>query len=95
MALNGEASQPPLKFGVAVVDLMTGMYAAQAVLAALFRRERTGKGRLIEMALYDCGVMVTGYYGLDAMLLGRDPARYGNATRPSCPTACSTPRTVR
>lgn len=79
MALNGEASQPPLKFGVAVVDLMTGMYAAQAVLAALFRRERTGKGRLIEMALYDCGIMVTGYYGLDAMLLGRDPERYGNA----------------
>lgn len=79
MALNGEASQPPLKFGVAVVDLMTGMYAAQAVLAALFRRERTGRGRLIEMALYDCGLMVTGYYGLDAMQLGRDPARYGNA----------------
>ncbi|WP_137921617.1 CoA transferase [Hydrogenophaga sp. 2FB] len=79
MALNGEADQAPLKFGVAVVDLMTGMYAAQAVLAALFRRERTGKGRLIEMALYDCGLMVTGYYGLDAMQLGHDPARYGNA----------------
>ncbi len=79
MALNGEAGQPPLKFGVAVVDMMTGMYAAQAVLAALFRRERTGRGRLIEMALYDCGIMVTGYYGLDAMLLGHDPARYGNA----------------
>lgn len=79
MALNGEASQPPLKFGVAVVDLMTGMYAAQAVLAALFQRGRTGRGRLIEMALYDCGLMVTGYYGLDAMQLGHDPARYGNA----------------
>lgn len=79
MALNGEASQPPLKFGVAVVDLMTGMYAAQAVLAALFQRSRTGRGRLIEMALYDCGLMVTGYYGLDAMQLGHDPARYGNA----------------
>ncbi|MDR6214203.1 CoA transferase [Paracidovorax wautersii] len=79
MALNGEASQPPLKFGVAVVDLVTGMYAAQAVLAALFRRTRTGKGRLIEMALYDCGLMVTGYYGLDAMQLGHDPERYGNA----------------
>lgn len=79
MALNGEATQPPLKFGVAVVDLMTGMYAAQAVLAALFRRERTGRGRLIEMALYDCGIMVTGYYGLDAMQLGHDPERYGNA----------------
>ena len=79
MALNGEANQPPLKVGVAVVDLMIGMYAAQAVLAALFRRTRTGKGRLIEMALYDCGLMITGYYGLDAMLLGHDPQRYGNA----------------
>ena len=79
MALNGEANTPPLKFGVAVVDLMTGMYAAQAVLAALYQRTRTGKGRHIEMALYDCGLMVTGYYGLDAMLLGHDPQRYGNA----------------
>ncbi|MDZ7892032.1 MAG: CoA transferase [Rhodoferax sp.] len=79
MALNGDAGMPPLKFGVAVVDMMTGMYAAQAVLAALFRRERTHKGQLIEMALYDCGVMVTGYYGLDALILGKDPARYGNA----------------
>lgn len=79
MAINGEADQDPLKFGVAVVDMMTGMYAAQAVLAALFRRERTGQGRHIEMSLYDCGLMVTGYYGLDAMLLGHDPKRYGNA----------------
>ena len=83
MALNGDAHMPPLKFGVAVVDMMTGMYAAQAVLAALFRRDRTPgptrQGQLIEMALYDCGLMVTGYYGLDALLLGKDPQRYGNA----------------
>lgn len=79
MALNGDADMPPLKFGVAVVDMMTGMYAAQAVLAALFQRERTRQGQLIEMALYDCGVMVTGYYGLDALILGKDPLRYGNA----------------
>ncbi|MFT4190413.1 MAG: CoA transferase [Comamonas sp.] len=79
MALNGAQDMPPLKFGVAVVDLMTGMYAAQAILAALFRRDRTGRGRLIEMALYDCGLMVTGYYGLDALKLGHDPERYGNA----------------
>lgn len=78
MALNGFAESGPLKFGVAVVDLMTGMYAAQAVLAALFNRERTGKGKLIEMALYDCGVMVTSYYGLDAMEMGSDPERHGN-----------------
>jgi len=79
MALNGDADMPPLKFGVAVVDLMTGMYAAQAVLAALLRRERQGRGQLIELALYDCGLSVTGYYGLEALQLGHDPARYGNA----------------
>ena len=79
MAMNGEADQPPLKFGVAVVDLMTGMYAAQAVLAALYEREKTGRGRHIEMALFDCGLMVTAYYGLEALLLGPDPPRYGNS----------------
>ncbi|GAB2730328.1 CaiB/BaiF CoA-transferase family protein [Melaminivora jejuensis] len=79
MALNGEAGTPPLKFGVAVVDLMTGMYAAQAILAALYQRQRQGRGRFIEMALYDCGLTITGYYGLDALQLGHDPERYGNA----------------
>jgi crotonobetainyl-CoA:carnitine CoA-transferase CaiB-like acyl-CoA transferase len=79
MALNGDAHMPPLKFGVAVVDLMTGMYSAQAILAALLRRERRCVGQLIEMALYDCGLSVSGYYGLDALHLGHDPERYGNA----------------
>lgn len=79
MAINGEAGTPPLKFGVAVVDLMTGMYAAQAVLAALFQRSRTGRGRQIELSLYDCGLGINGYYALDAMLLGHDTQRYGNA----------------
>ena len=79
MALNGEATQPPLKFGVAAVDMVTGMYAAQAVLAALYQREKTGRGRHIEMALYDCGLMITAYYGLEALLLQKDPPRYGNA----------------
>ncbi len=78
MAINGEADQPPLKFGVAVVDLMTGMYAAQAVLAALYQRQSTGVGRHVEMALFDCGLMITAYYGLEALLMGRDPPRYGN-----------------
>lgn len=79
MALNGEATQAPLKFGLAVVDTMTGMYAAQAVLAALYQREKTGKGRDIGMALFDCGLMITAYYGLEALLMGEDPPRYGNA----------------
>jgi crotonobetainyl-CoA:carnitine CoA-transferase CaiB-like acyl-CoA transferase len=78
MALNGEPTQPPLKFGVAAVDMMTGMYSAQAVLAALYQREKTGKGRHIGMALFDCGMMITAYYGLEALLRGNDPPRFGN-----------------
>jgi crotonobetainyl-CoA:carnitine CoA-transferase CaiB-like acyl-CoA transferase len=79
MAINGKADQPPLKFGVAAVDMFTGMYAAQAVLAALFERQKTGCGRHIEMALFDCGLMISAYYGLEALLMQKDPPRYGNA----------------
>lgn len=79
MAINGEAEQAPLKFGVAAVDMFTGMYAAQAVLAALFDRQRSGRGRHVEMALFDCGLMISAYYGLEALLLQKDPPRYGNA----------------
>jgi crotonobetainyl-CoA:carnitine CoA-transferase CaiB-like acyl-CoA transferase len=55
------------------------MYSAQAILAALFERQKTGKGRHVEMALFDCGLMITAYYGLEALLLGEDPPRFGNA----------------
>ena len=79
MAINGEATQPPLKFGVAIVDMFTGMYAAQAVMAALIERGRTGRGRHVQLALFDCGLTLTSYYGLEALLFGRDPPRYGNA----------------
>ena len=79
MAINGEATQQPLKFGVAAVDMFTGMYAGQAVLAALFDRQRTGKGCHIEMALFDSGLMISAYYGLEALLMQKDPPRYGNA----------------
>ena len=79
MAMNGNPDQPPLKFGVAAVDMFTGMYSAQAILAALFDRQKTGRGRHIEMALFDCGLMITAYCGLEAMLLQKDPPRYGNA----------------
>jgi len=79
MAINGDAHLPPLKFGIAAVDLFTGMYSAQAIIAALFDRQRSGRGRHIEMALFDCGLMITAYYGLEALLIGRDPPRWGNA----------------
>ena len=79
MALNGEADRPPLKFGLAAVDLFTGQYAAQAILAALYERERTGRGRHVELSLFDCGIALTAYYGLDALVRGHDPVRAGNA----------------
>lgn len=79
MALNGEPTQPPLKFGIAIVDLFTGQYAAQAVLAALVQRGRTGKGRHVELALFDSGMTVGAYCGLEALALGEDPPRYGNS----------------
>ena len=79
MGLNGEAGRPPLKFGVAVVDLFTGMAASQAILAALFQRTKTGTGRRMDLVLYDCGVMISSYYGMETLMQGTDPPRYGNA----------------
>ena len=79
MAMNGEAGQGPLKFGVAAVDMFTGMYAGQAILAALFARHSSGRGRHVQMALYDCGLMITSYYGMEALLQDEDPPKFGNA----------------
>jgi crotonobetainyl-CoA:carnitine CoA-transferase CaiB-like acyl-CoA transferase len=79
MGMNGTDDQPPLKFGVAIVDLFTGHYASQAVLAALIQRARTGKGGHIEMALYDSGLSATSYYGLEALALAENPPRWGNS----------------
>jgi crotonobetainyl-CoA:carnitine CoA-transferase CaiB-like acyl-CoA transferase len=79
MAMNGEEGQGPLKFGVAAVDMFTGMYAGQAILAALYARQSTGRGRHVQMALYDSGLAITSYYGMEALLLGGDPPKFGNA----------------
>ncbi|RRD67006.1 CoA transferase [Comamonadaceae bacterium OH2310_COT-174] len=79
MATNGEHGQGPLKFGVAAVDMFTGMYSAQAILAALYARQSNGQGRHVQMALYDCGLMITSYYGMEALLRGSDPPKFGNS----------------
>lgn len=79
MAMNGEEGQGPLKFGVAAVDMFTGMNAAQAILAVLYERHTTGQGRHIQMALFDNGLAITSYYGLAAWLGRKDPAKFGNS----------------
>lgn len=78
MATNGVADGPPLKLGLPVVDLFTGMYAAQAMLAALLRAKLSGTGCRIDVSLADCGLAMTSYYGLEAMVQGAEMPRYGN-----------------
>jgi crotonobetainyl-CoA:carnitine CoA-transferase CaiB-like acyl-CoA transferase len=78
MATNGDADGPPLKLGLPVVDLFTGMYAAQAMLAALLRARQTGAGCRIDVSLADCGLAMTSYYGIEAMVQRAEMPRYGN-----------------
>ncbi|RJF92527.1 CaiB/BaiF CoA transferase family protein [Noviherbaspirillum saxi] len=73
----------PLRTGVAVVDLCTGMYATSAVLAALFQRERTNRGTYIDLALLDVAVALNANQGANYLVSGANPERSGNA-HPNC-----------
>lgn len=79
MAITGEAGGQPLKYGIAVVDISTGMNAVQAILAALIARGRTGQGQFIDIALLDTGVALLANIGTGFINAGVQPARYGNA----------------
>jgi formyl-CoA transferase len=83
MSVTGEADERPgggpQKVGVAVADLMTGMYATQAVLAALFHRERTGEGQHLDLALLDVQVAMTANMSSNYLHSGVPPKRWGNA----------------
>ncbi len=79
MAITGEPNGEPMKLGVAITDLVAGMYATQAVLAALIARGTTGAGQMIDMALLDGAVASLANVG-SAYLNTRQPsARHGNA----------------
>ena len=79
---DGEPGGGPMRVGVAVADLFTGMYTAVAILAALYRREKTGKGAHIDMALFDTQLAVLANQAAGALISGVDPPRQGN-THPS------------
>ncbi|MCM8557197.1 CaiB/BaiF CoA transferase family protein [Sphingomicrobium sediminis] len=68
----------PLKVGVAIADIFTGMYAANAIQAALIERERTGEGAHVDMALLDTQLAVLANQASNALVSGRDPQRLGN-----------------
>lgn len=79
MSITGERDGPPMKVGVAIVDLMCGMTATQGVLAALAARERTGRGQLVDCALLDVGVAALANVAASSLITGARPKRYGNA----------------
>lgn len=79
MSLTGEADAMPMKTGVAITDVMTGLYATVGVLAALQERSRTGVGRHVDVALLDVQVATLANQALNALVSGRDPERHGNA----------------
>lgn len=79
MSLTGEPDGLPMKTGVAITDVMTGLYAAVGVLAALDERGRTGVGRHIDVALLDVQVATLANQALNALVSGQDPRRHGNA----------------
>ena len=83
MSITGERDDlpggGPQKAGVAVADLMTGMYSGVAILAAVTHREQTGEGQYIDMALLDCQVAMLANMNTNYLTSGKAPARAGNS----------------
>ena len=80
---DGTPGAGPLRTGVAVVDLMTGMYATSAVLAALRQRDQTGQGMPLDICLLDVAVALNANQGANYLVSGVAPKRSGNA-HPNC-----------
>ena len=78
MSMTGEPDGEPQKAGIAVADLFTGMYSTVAILASLNRRDRTGSGAHIDMALLDTQVTVMANQAMNWMTSGNVPRRFGN-----------------
>jgi crotonobetainyl-CoA:carnitine CoA-transferase CaiB-like acyl-CoA transferase len=78
MSICGEPDGMPTKYGVAIVDVVTGLYACNAILAALAARERTGRGQHVEVCLYDSGIAMLINVASNYLVTGRDARRFGN-----------------
>jgi formyl-CoA transferase len=78
MSICGEPDGMPTKYGVAIVDVVTGLYACNVILAALAARERTGRGQHVEVCLYDSGIAMLINVASNYLVTGRDARRFGN-----------------
>lgn len=79
MSVTGEPEGAPMKAGYAVADIYTGLYASVGILSALRRRDATGEGATLDMALLDSQVAVLGNQAMNYLVSGAPPARLGNA----------------
>jgi crotonobetainyl-CoA:carnitine CoA-transferase CaiB-like acyl-CoA transferase len=78
MSLTGEPAGSPMKVGVAVIDVMTGLYSANAILAALMARNHTGQGQHIDIALLDVQVATLANQAMNYLATDESPTRLGN-----------------
>lgn len=90
MHITGERDGPPVKVGVAVTDLTTGLYTSNSVMAALLGRAKSGKGQHIDVALSDCQTATLANIASSCLVSGKkDSGRWGTAHRKfsmACPT---------
>lgn len=78
MSLNGPKDGEPYRVGIAISDILTGLYAGNAILASLFAREQTGEGQRIDMALLDSQVAALSHVASNYLITGERPKRFGN-----------------
>jgi crotonobetainyl-CoA:carnitine CoA-transferase CaiB-like acyl-CoA transferase len=78
MSICGEPDGTPTKYGVAIVDVVTGLYACNSILAALAARERSGRGQHVEVCLYDSGIAMLINVASNYLVSGKDARRFGN-----------------
>ncbi len=79
MSITGEPDGQPMKAGVAIADIFTGIYAVSAIEAALIHALKTGQGQLVDMALLDVQSAVLANQNMNYLVSGRAPTRLGNA----------------
>ena len=79
MSITGDTSGAPMKLGVAIVDVCTGLHAALGIVAALQARERTGRGQRVEATLYATSLSMLINVASNYFVSGRPPGRFGNA----------------
>jgi crotonobetainyl-CoA:carnitine CoA-transferase CaiB-like acyl-CoA transferase len=87
VSMNGYADRMGVRASSAVMDISTAMMVSNAVLGALLARERQGgEGQFVEVALFDTGVVMTGWATMQHLVTGNEPQRHGNTSPDTCPS---------